>query len=352
MEGWLSEIGPCVFQDGFQKTLNGSFNPYTWLQNSSLIWLEAPVGVGFSYSPNMNDISFNDNVTETQMFLSLQVFFQKFPELLGNDFYIAGESYAGIYIPRLAYRIYMENQNVIVSNYQTINLKGILVGNGVASMETLFYTTNEYFFYHQFIPATLYNQFVNSCSQNQNSAECTRTQNEINKLTATVNPYDVYGYCFNDYTTDDSCATSIGWTNLLRIPTVQQALHVSQHNITWNDCSNYVGNKYVSIPPGSVPYYLFLKDKIKILVFTGDADSVVPYTDTYLWLYSNFDVLKEAEVWYVPSGEQAGWVTQFDGITYLTVRGAGHMVPAFRRLQALTFFTGFINDIAPFNWQP
>ena len=44
-----------------------------------------------------------------------------------RDFYIAGESYAGHYVPQLAHRVMIGNQ--VSSTY--INLQGILVGNGV-----------------------------------------------------------------------------------------------------------------------------------------------------------------------------------------------------------------------------
>ena len=54
-------------------------------------------------------------------------FFKKFPEYRENDFYIAGESYAGVYVPKLA-----EN---ILNNSKEIKLKGILVGNGLTDLE-------------------------------------------------------------------------------------------------------------------------------------------------------------------------------------------------------------------------
>ena len=56
----------------------------------------------------------------------------KFPELQGNDLYIAGESYAGIYVPKLVQRIdtYITDNNGKEGVYVP-NLKGFMVGNGV-----------------------------------------------------------------------------------------------------------------------------------------------------------------------------------------------------------------------------
>ena len=59
-------------------------------------------------------------------------FFKNYPEYAKNDFWIAGESYAGKYIPDLAVLIDAYNRNS-GTEVQKINLKGILVGNGVMS---------------------------------------------------------------------------------------------------------------------------------------------------------------------------------------------------------------------------
>lgn len=57
-------------------------------------------------------------------------FFEKFPELREKDFYITGESYAGIYVPILAYRVLEYNEKA--EEGKKIILKGIAVGNGVS----------------------------------------------------------------------------------------------------------------------------------------------------------------------------------------------------------------------------
>ena len=57
-------------------------------------------------------------------------FFVKFPELSSKIFWMARESYAGKYIPNLAYEIDLYNMQ---AKPKQVNLKGILVGNGIIS---------------------------------------------------------------------------------------------------------------------------------------------------------------------------------------------------------------------------
>jgi len=53
-------------------------------------------------------------------------FFASYSEYSDRDFYISGESYAGIYIPTLAQAIVDYNH----SASKKINFKGFIVGNG------------------------------------------------------------------------------------------------------------------------------------------------------------------------------------------------------------------------------
>lgn len=95
-----------------------------------MIFLESPVAVGFSEDKDPNR-QWNDNSTALDSYTFLREFFDVYPEYRENDFYIAGESYAGIYIPKLAHTIIEKNQ--AVEQAEKINLKGIMVGNGAFS---------------------------------------------------------------------------------------------------------------------------------------------------------------------------------------------------------------------------
>ena len=76
------------------------YNPYSWNRLANVIFLESPKGVGFSYCDNKNCVN-TDESTAVDAYDALINFFKGFPEYARNDFFITGESYAGIYIPML-----------------------------------------------------------------------------------------------------------------------------------------------------------------------------------------------------------------------------------------------------------
>lgn len=72
-----------------------------------MIFIEAPVGVGFSYSTNATDYTTSGDLQTAQdNYAALQSFFQKFPQYAqgtnGRQFWLTGESYGGHYVPQLA----------------------------------------------------------------------------------------------------------------------------------------------------------------------------------------------------------------------------------------------------------
>lgn len=62
-----------------------------------MLFLEAPVGVGFSYTNKSKDLyMLGDRVTAEDSHAFLMGWFKRFPSFKSHDFYLAGESYAGI----------------------------------------------------------------------------------------------------------------------------------------------------------------------------------------------------------------------------------------------------------------
>lgn len=69
-----------------------------------MLYIESPVEVGYSYYILDNDFEYNDEAVAKDNLNALIYFFAfKFPELQSNDLWLSGESYAGIYVPYLAW---------------------------------------------------------------------------------------------------------------------------------------------------------------------------------------------------------------------------------------------------------
>ena len=106
MLGFLQEHGPYKMEDGetkFQK------NDWSWNKEANMLYIESPAGVGYSYCDSPRYCQSGDESSSLDNLEALFSFFKKFPEYLKNDLYLSGESYAGIYVPYLAWRIYEYN---------------------------------------------------------------------------------------------------------------------------------------------------------------------------------------------------------------------------------------------------
>ena len=74
--------------------LQASLNEFAWSTVSNVIYLDSPAGVGLSYSETRSDYVTNDTHTATDADAFLRHFFQRYPEFLRNDLYIAGAALA------------------------------------------------------------------------------------------------------------------------------------------------------------------------------------------------------------------------------------------------------------------
>lgn len=100
LEGLFQENGPLTWSWGQAEP---SLNPFSWTNLSNVLWVEQPVGTGFSQGqPSIS----NDDELAEQLVGFLKQFLEIFKELKGKNFYLSGESYAGFYVPYIANWIY------------------------------------------------------------------------------------------------------------------------------------------------------------------------------------------------------------------------------------------------------
>jgi carboxypeptidase C (cathepsin A) len=227
LDGFFYELGPFEFTDDGGLSLR----PYRWNRFANMLFLEAPVGVGFSYS-STQDYNNTDDRTAVENLAALEAFFDGFSEFKSNSFYIAGESYAGIYIPTLAEAIL---QAVDGGTYTGAPLKGIAVGNGCTGYQIgtcawqrsgicqgLYYRF-QFLLELPFFNQTLKDEITaacdwNSCKNNQTvnadihvlSSQCVILLNAATVQLGAVNIYNVYGTCVRDSCDGPEGATSLG----------------------------------------------------------------------------------------------------------------------------------------------
>jgi len=126
--GCASEVA-LFYENGpytIEPDLDLKNNPYSWNAVSNLLFVDQPVGTGFSKCASIFDFDTNEDQIAATMKLFIDGFLEKNPEYKGRDFYITGESYAGHYIPALAYHFVKE----IPPGSLGMNFKGIAIGNG------------------------------------------------------------------------------------------------------------------------------------------------------------------------------------------------------------------------------
>jgi len=85
--------------------------------------------------------------------------------------------------------------------------------------------------------------------------------------------------------------------------------------------------------------------KTRVFIFNGDADACVPYNGNEEWTREiGMKVKDEWHPWSV-NGQVAGFATNYEhDFSFVTIKGAGHMVPEFKPVQALDMFKRFINN--------
>lgn len=88
----FTENGPCLVPETGPDAGKAVYNPYAWNSNATVIWLDQPAGVGFSWGTE-NDKDEAGAAKDAYDFL--QAFFKAHSSLQALPFFIVGESYGG-----------------------------------------------------------------------------------------------------------------------------------------------------------------------------------------------------------------------------------------------------------------
>ncbi|KAJ6571818.1 serine carboxypeptidase [Mycena capillaripes] len=380
--GLLFELGPCSIASEGKTTTS---NPHSWTNQASVIFLDQPVDVGFSYAdPDASVKNTADAAKDVYAFL--QLFFEQFPEYSKLSFHVAGESWGGIWVPNVVSVIWNANRALATSSNPKairINLASVILANGITDPYIQIPSIVDYVCKGPYpvyddpegpeckelrssVPTCkllikMCNVYTTDFTCGHASRYC-RSRLFEPSMKSDLNWYDLRKKC-DAADRPEHCYKRTPWVETwMNNPKVKAALGVDtdrsfrsfnmEMNREFNMRGEGVHNAAKLLPE-------LINDGVRLLVYAGKADMMANYMGNELWV-ENLDTkfksqfsAAEGVAWSVRgSKEIAGQVRSAGGgegrggnITFVTVFEAGHMVAHDQPAAALDLFTRWIKNV-------
>ena len=354
----LTENGPCKVNKDAKGT---TVNPASWTEAAHVLWLDQPAGVGFSYGQETDS---NEEMIAEDAYYFLQVFFQTYPAYQTSPLYIVGESYGGHYAPAIAHRIWKGNQAKAAKTIP-LRLSGLGVGNGLTDPVHQYpayvdFATNNSHGIHflsdeaigamkQVVPHCV--QMIQACNSGDSLINdfacqsafllCNSGLTSPYQMTG-LNPYDIRKQCEVPPLCYDFSFVQ-AWLNRKE---TKLALHVdAEHSHSWSSCNFGINMKFHTDWMKDFSHYVadLLNDGIPALIYAGDVDFICNYMGSRAWTlaldWNGSDAFQAASE---HDWKGAGLARTAQGLTYLQVYDAGHMVPTDQPEVALDMIANFL----------
>ncbi|KAK4263948.1 hypothetical protein QN277_029298 [Acacia crassicarpa] len=328
MIGNFFELGPWRVT----KSLNLIPNPGSWNRIFGLLFLDNPIGTGFSIASNPEEIPRDQNSVAKHLYTAITKFIQLNPAFKDRQIYITGESYAGKYVPAIGYYILQMNSRLNAS--QRVNLAGVAIGDGLTHplVQVNTHAANAYFL-----------GLINERQKN----DMEKTQFDAVRLTKQGNwsaAREARNRIFRLLHNMTGLATSFDFTRkapyktrlvteFLKSREVKKALSVSE-SLVFEGCSDIVKAALQEDVMKSVRYMVeYLVTKTRVLLYQGQHDlrdgpvQVEAWVKTMKWEGIEKYLNADRKIWKV-NGELAGYVQKWQSLTNVVVLGAGHYLPA------------------------
>ncbi|KAI7886234.1 peptidase S10, serine carboxypeptidase, partial [Lichtheimia hyalospora FSU 10163] len=369
MLGLLTELGPCAVNEDGSDTI---LNEYSWNNNASVIFLDQPLNVGYSYGKGGPLDSVN---AAKDVYALLQLFFKEFPQYSNLDFHVAGESYGGHYVPAIGSELNRNNKassdmSEMASTLSRINLKSLLIGNGLTDPLIQYKYYSKYACENSYGPALEQQEcdkmddkypacakLIEKCYAAQDLHSCMPALTKCNEdLTGPYhksgkNPYDVRKDCVGSnlcYDIIDSLET------YLNRPDVMSAIGAQVQK--YDNCNDEMGGQFGAndwMRPYVNEIAPLLEDGIRILVYAGDADFICNWMGNKAWVvelpwsgHEEFAAAADTAWFSTTANEQGGELrrTKDGRFAFLRIFDSGHMVPMDRGDYALDMLNNWLHE--------
>ncbi|KAK3313491.1 Alpha/Beta hydrolase protein [Apodospora peruviana] len=354
LTGLFLELGPSSI-DKKLKVIN---NEFSWNQNASVIFLDQPVNVGYSYSGS--SVS-NTVAAGKDVYALLTLFFHQFPEYAEQDFHIAGESYAGHYIPVFASEI-LSHKN------RNINLKSVLIGNGLTDGYTQYEHYRPMACGEGGYPAVLdetecqsmdnalprCQSLIKNCYDSGSVWSCVPASIYCNNAfigpyqRTGQNVYDIRGKCEDS---SNLCYSALGWiSEYLNKPDVMDALGVEVSG--YDSCNFDINRNFLFQGDWMQPFHRLvpkLLEQIPVLIYAGDADFICNWLGNRAWTEAlewpgqkAFNKASVDDLNLPGAKKEYGKFKTAGNFTFMQIYQAGHMVPMDQPENSLDFLNRWV----------
>ena len=308
------------------------------------------------YSTNQVDVGNN-------LYEALKQFFTLHEDYRGNPFYLTGESYAGKYVPAIAYKIHKEGENAKKAG---INLQGLAIGNGLCDprnqinygdflyqISLIDEVQRAHFLVEQakFVKLVDEGQFLKALDLVEGlliGPHANTRQNLTMSYFTNISGLSNY---FN-FLLDEEQEEFNNLPKYLALKETRQALHVG--NRVFNDGSKVWNHLENDIMQSVRPWIEeLLNAGYRTLFYSGSLDIIVaaPLTENFFremnWKGKTKYSLAPRKIYKVEPNDKtvAGYVKQADYFYYAIVRNSGHVVPHDAPRAALGLITKFVKNI-------
>ncbi|KAK6913650.1 Peptidase S10, serine carboxypeptidase [Dillenia turbinata] len=318
--GAASELGPLRVNKigaGLQ------FNEYAWNKEANLLFVESPVGVGFSYTNTSSDLTKLDD------------------GFVAEDAYnfLVGNPETDDYFDSTGLLEYAWSHAVISDQLFATAKQVCDFRNGNWSKECANAMIQVFQTYREI---DIYNIYAPSCLFNTSSSSSSSAYSEIHSLSEVKYfkmmrmriPGGGYDPCYSSYAED--------YFNRLD---VQSSLHANRGNasVKWKTCNGSILRTYNFTAFSVLPIYSkLIKGGLRIWIYSGDTDGRVPVIGSRYCVEALSLPLKSAWRSWFHQHQVGGRVVEYEGLTFVTVRGAGHLVPLNKPSQALQLIHSFL----------
>jgi cathepsin A (carboxypeptidase C) len=352
--GLFMELGPS----SINKKLEVKYNPFSWNANASVIFLDQPVNVGYSYSSG--SVS-NTVAAGKDIYALLTLFFKQFPEYSKQSFHISGESYAGHYIPVFA-------SEILSHKKRNINLQSVLIGNGLTDGLT------QYEYYRPMAcgeggwPAVLDEgscqsmdnayprcaSLIENCYQSESVWSCVPASIYCNN--AMIGPYQRTGQNVYDVRRkcgdNQLCYDEIDWiSEYLNKKEVMKA--VGAEVSSYDSCNFDINRNFLLQGDWMKPYHRVvpgLLKEIPVLIYAGDADYICNWLGNKAWTEAlewpgqkEYKKAETKDLLLGGKGDKIGDVKSSGNFTFVRIHGGGHMVPYDQPAASADFFNRWLS---------